>query len=242
MGDEAFRPLVVMPAYNEEEALGGVLAEVFDRLPGWGVVVISDGSVDRTAQVAKEAGAVVLDLPFNLGVGGALRAGFQYAVRFGYTHALQLDADGQHDPGEVPKLVETMRSTGAGLVIGARFAGTGAYQVRGPRRWAMVVLAKILSRVCRTTLTDTTSGFKLMDRDALTLFSNDYPAEYLGDTIEALVVAARKGVVVRQVGVEMRDRKGGQPSHSPFKAAIFLLRAVVVLVLALTRAMPRGKG
>ena len=121
MGDEAFRPLVVMPAYNEEEA-----------------------------------GAVALNLPFNL--------------------------------------------------------------------------------------TDTTSGFKLMDRDALTLFSNDYPAEYLGDTIEALVVAARNGVVVRQVGVEMRDRKGGQPSHSPFKAAIFLLRAVVVLVLALTRAMPRGKG
>ena len=188
MGDEAFRPLVVMPAYNEEEALGGVLAEVFDRLPGWGVVVISDGSVDRTAQVAKEAGAVVLNLPFNLGVGGALRAGFQYAVRFGYTHALQLDADGQHDPGEVPKLVETMRSTGAGLVIGARFAGTGEYQVRGPRRWAMVVLAKILSRVCRTTLTHTASGFKLMDHDALTLFSNDYPAEYLGDTIEALVV------------------------------------------------------
>src|SRR5450759_4682025 len=120
-----------MPAYNEEEALGDVLAEVFDRLPGWGVVVVSDGSVDRTAQVAKQAGAMVLDLPFNLGVGGALRAGFLYPVRYGNTHALQLDADGQHDPSEVPKLVETMRSTGAGLVIGARFAGTGAYQVRG---------------------------------------------------------------------------------------------------------------
>lgn len=86
MGDEAFRPLVVMPAYNEEEALGGVLAEVFDRLPGWGVVVVSDSSVDRTAQVAKQAGAVVLNLPINLGVGGALRAGFQYAG-YGYTHA-----------------------------------------------------------------------------------------------------------------------------------------------------------
>lgn len=230
--------LVVVPAWNEEEALPGVLAEVREVLPGTDVLVVSDGSTDRTAERARAGGATVLELPFNLGVGGAMRAGFTYAVRRGYPAVVQLDADGQHDPRAVAALVRTAAAEGADLVIGARFAGVGSYTVRGPRRFAMRLLSVILSRVTRTRLTDTTSGLKLVGPRALALFSREYPAEYLGDTVEALVVAARAGLVVRQVPVDMRARQGGRPSQSPVSAAVFLVRALLALVMALSRPGP----
>lgn len=178
---------------------------------------------------------MVLDLPINLGVGGAMRAGYKFAWREGYDVAIQLDADGQHDPREVPNLLTAMMSEQADVVIGARFAGEGAYSVRGPRRWAMRVLSVVLSKVARTRLTDTTSGFKASNRRAIALFSREYPAEYLGDTIESLVISARSGLRVRQVGVSMRPRAGGTPSHNPLKAALFLARAILALLIALTR-------
>ncbi|SHI29192.1 Glycosyltransferase involved in cell wall bisynthesis [Actinomyces denticolens] len=228
--------LVIIPAWNEEIALPGVIAEVQSKLGGIAdIVVVSDGSTDRTAALARSAGVTVLDLPINLGVGGAMRAGFVYAARYGYSHAVQLDADGQHDPSEIPVMLECARATGADLVIGARFAGKGDYSVRGPRHWAMKTLSAILSRVSGTRLTDTTSGFKLYNSRALAVFSHDYPAEYLGDTIEALVVAKRSGLRVRQVAVRMRPRAGGEPSHNPLKAARFLLRAFLALGIALSR-------
>lgn len=230
-----FRPLIVLPAWNESATIASVLTEIRTHLPGWDMVVVSDGSTDSTAPIVRGLGLPVLDLPFNLGVGGAMRAGFAYAERHGYTHALQLDADGQHDPAEVGKLEERWRETGADIVIGARFAGSGDYTVRGPRKWAMKLLSAVLSRVCRTKLTDTTSGFKLVGPRALHLFAVNYPAEYLGDTVEALVMAARAGLAVEQVGVAMRERAGGTPSHSPIKAAVFLGRAFMALGVALTR-------
>ena len=178
---------------------------------------------------------MVLDLPFNLGVGGAMRAGYKFASRSGYSNTVQLDADGQHDPGEVNTLIRCMAEEGADIVIGARFAGVGNYSVRGPRRWSMRILSIVLSRVARTHLTDTTSGFKACNRAAIRLFAADYPAEYLGDTVESLVIASRADLRVRQVGVEMRDRAGGRPSHSPIKAAVFLIRAMFALAIALSR-------
>lgn len=232
---QAVRSLVIIPAWNEEETIGSVLTEVAAVLPGWDVVVVSDGSTDATAATVRTRGVAVVELPFNLGVGGAMRAGYAYARRHGYDLALQLDADGQHDPAEVPRLVAAMAETGADLVIGARFAGRGEYEARGPRRWAMVLLGSVLSRVTRTRLTDSTSGFKLADRRTIDVFALNFPAEYLGDTIEALVIAARTGLVVRQAPVQMRERAGGTPSHSPLKSALFLLRAFLALAVSLTR-------
>lgn len=229
------RQLVVLPAWNEEAALGGVLVEIAETLPDVDVLVVSDGSTDRTASVGRQAGVPVLELPINLGVGGAMRAGYKYAERHGYDVMIQLDADGQHDPRDVPKLLATMEEHRADVVIGARFAGTGAYTVRGPRRWAMKLLSGTLSRVAGTRLTDTTSGFKACGSRAIALYARNYPAEYLGDTVEALVTASRAGLVVRQVGVQMRPRAGGTPSQSTAKAALFLGRAVLALVLAMTR-------
>jgi glycosyltransferase involved in cell wall biosynthesis len=227
--------LIIVPAWNEQETVGAVIHEVHATLPGADVLVVNDGSTDRTSDVAEAAGAAVLELPVNLGVGGAMRAGYKYALRRGYGRTVQLDADGQHDPAAVLALLETMEAEGADVVIGARFAGVGDYRVRGPRKWSMRVLSVVLSRVCRTRLTDTTSGFKACDREAIRLFAANYPAEYLGDTVESLVIAARAGLKVRQVGVAMRERAGGRPSHSPIKAAIFLVRAVVALGVALSR-------
>ncbi|MBI9114784.1 glycosyltransferase family 2 protein [Sanguibacter suaedae] len=234
--------LVILPAWNEQDALPRVLAELQVALPGADLLVVNDGSTDRTAQVAREGGAMVLDLPLNLGVGGAMRAGYKFAARRGYDVAVQVDADGQHDPADVLRVVDALRTEQADVVIGARFAGRGTYAVRGPRRWAMRLLSSSLSRVAKTRLTDTTSGFKASNRRAIALFSVDYPAEYLGDTIESLVIASRAGLRIRQIGVEMRPRVAGTPSHNPAKAAIFLGRAVLALVIALTRPAHRAAG
>ena len=206
--------LAIMPAWNEAAVIGSVIEEVL-RVAGdkVDVLVVSDGSTDATARIAREAGAAVLDLPLNLGVGGAMRAGYLYAERHGYRRAIQLDADGQHDPAEIDTLFDAARAEAADLVIGARFAGKGDYKVRGPRQWAMKLLSVILSRVCGTRLTDTTSGFKLANRRAIHLFAHDYPAEYLGDTIEALVIARRSGLCIRQAAVVMRP-SGSSSGHS----------------------------
>lgn len=233
MSSALARTLVVMPAYNEEESVAAVVREVFEKLPGVVCLVVDDGSTDQTAREALEAGALVARLPFNLGVGGAMRVGFRFALDHGLDNVVQVDSDGQHDPGQVPALLERLGD--ADLVLGARFAGEGDYEVKGPRRWAMVVLSKVLSRVARTELSDTTSGFKASGPRAVRLFADNYPAEYLGDTVESLVIAARAKLVIVQVPVSMRVRSGGRPSHNPFKAAVYLGRACLALVFAFLR-------
>lgn len=238
---EESRLLVIVPAWNEEETLPGVLTELERSLPRADVLVVNDGSTDRTSHVARSTDrTMVLDLPLNLGVGGAMRAGYRFALRHGYDRTVQVDADGQHDPADVLRVVAALDDERADVVIGARFAGRGTYSVRGPRRWAMSLLSTTLSRVARTRLTDTTSGFRASNRRAIELFAREYPAEYLGDTVESLVIACRAGLTVRQVGVEMRPRAGGTPSHSPVKAAVFLGRALLALVIALSRPLHHG--
>lgn len=228
------RVLIIVPAWNEAASIADVINEIRGELPGVDVLVVDDGSADATSAVAAKAGALVATLPYNLGVGGAMRTGYRYARDQGYDVAIQIDADGQHDPRYVPKLVDALAEVD--LVIGSRFAGEGEYRVRGPRRWAMTMLSRVLSWVAGTRLTDTTSGFKAVNRPLIELFARWYPAEYLGDTIEALVRAARSGFRIGQVPVAMRSRMAGNPSASPFKATLYLLRAFMVLLLALIRA------
>jgi glycosyltransferase involved in cell wall biosynthesis len=228
------RPLVIIPSWNEADSIGAVVAEVRGELPGVDVLVVDDGSSDDTSALAAAAGARVARLPFNLGVGGAMRTGYRYARDHGYDIAVQVDADGQHDPRYVPKLLDELAD--ADLVIGSRFAGVGEYRVRGPRRWAMWMLSVVLSRLAHTRLTDTTSGFKACNRPLIEFFAGWYPAEYLGDTVETLVRVSRRGYRVREIPVVMRVRMGGNPSHSPLRAAIYLFRAFTVLLLALIRS------
>jgi glycosyltransferase involved in cell wall biosynthesis len=230
------RVLVVMPALNEQASVAAVITHVKQSLPGMDVLVVDDGSSDDTAAQARQAGAQVARLAVNLGVGGAMRTGFRYAVARGYTVVVQVDADGQHDPDEVAALLDALED--ADIVIGSRFAGKGAYQARGPRKYAMVVLSLVFSRLAKTKLTDVTSGAKAMGPRAIKLFAGYYPAEYLGDTVESLVMAIRAGLRIKEVPVLMRERTAGTPSHSPIKSAVYLSRAGLALLLALVRRRP----
>jgi glycosyltransferase involved in cell wall biosynthesis len=231
------RVLIAVPAWNEAATVGSVVRDLRKHVPDADVVVVDDGSSDRTALEARLAGAKVMVLPFNVGAGGAMRTAFLHAHRCGYDAVVQVDADGQHDPASVIDLVAALSR--CSLVIGSRFGRESDYRVRGPRRWAMLMLARVLSRVARTKLTDTTSGFRAADRTAVRLFARHYPAEYLGDTIDSLVIASRAGLTICEVPVVMRLRQGGRASHAPFKATLYLARSALALAVALTRSKNR---
>jgi len=227
------RVLIIVPAWNEAGNVGTTVREIRAASPSYDVVVIDDGSVDQTSRVARDAGARVLTLPFNLGVGGAMRTGFTYAQRQGYARAIQVDADGQHNPADIDRVLAGLDQ--ADISIGARFAEVGDYSVRGPRRWAMVVLAKVVSRVAKTPLTDVTSGFRAANSRAIDQYVRYYPAEYLGDTLDSLVAACHAGLTVTQVPVAMRARTQGRPSQGAVGSTKYLLRSVFALGLAVMR-------
>lgn len=227
-----------MPAFNEAESVAAVVAEVIAETGHFAdCLVIDDGSRDATAGFAREAGAMVARLPHNLGVGGALRTGFVFAREHGYKAVVQVDADGQHDPRYVAQLVAGLDESD--LVIGARFAGDGDYVVTGPRKWAMQFLAITIRAMTGVRLTDTTSGFKAAGPRAIALFAEHMPAEYLGDTVEALVIAARSGCRISQQPVAMRLRLGGQPSSGPMRSAKYLARAMMAIAIAAMRPVKK---
>jgi glycosyltransferase involved in cell wall biosynthesis len=239
MSNPGDRVLVIVPAWNEARNVGHTVSEVLGADPSYDVVVVDDGSADGTADVARDHGARVLVLPFNLGVGGAMRTGFTYAMRQGYARAIQVDADGQHNPADIARVLAGLDQ--ADISIGARFADVGDYAVRGPRRWAMVVLASVVSRVAKVRLTDVTSGFRAANRRAIEQYVRYYPAEYLGDTLDSLIEALHSGLQVTQVPVAMRPRMHGKPSQHPIGATIYLLRSVFALALALMRGALRRR-
>jgi len=231
--------LIVLPAWNEEDSVGLVVKEAHDALPEARILVVNDGSTDRTAEVAREAGASVISNPFNLGVGGAMRVGFRYARSHGYSSLVQVDADGQHDPRDIGQLVSVLdRGPDPHVVIGARFSGTGDFAVPWARRLAMRLLAVYLSHVTGTTLTDVTSGFRAHNPAAIALFAQAYPADYLADTVESLVISTRAGGHVTQIPVAMRPRYGGAPSQSSPWAMAYLFRVMVMLLINAVRHQP----
>lgn len=233
MAEDSHRVLVIVPAWNEEANVANTIHEILTADSRYDVVVVDDGSTDATAAAARDAGATVLVLPFNLGVGGAMKTGYTYAQRHGYSQAIQVDADGQHNPANIAEVLRGLDR--ADISIGARFADVGDYSVRGPRRWAMLFLAGVVSRVAKTRLTDVTSGFRAANRRAIDQYVKYYPAEYLGDTIDSLVAAAHAGLSVTQVPVAMRPRAHGNPSQGAIGSTVYLFRSVFALGLALMR-------
>lgn len=223
------RTCVIVPAFNEEAAVGDVVRSVTAALPWADVLVVNDGSRDATAAVAKEAGAIVLSLPVNLGIGGAVQAGYRYADRHGFDFALQIDGDGQHDPCEAHLVLNPIRDGAADLVVGSRWLGRGEYVAPKARRFGMRVLSALVSRSAGMTLTDTTSGFRAVGQRGITLFAEEYPTDY--PEVETLVLAARRGLRLQEVGVSMNLRSTGQSSISGFKSAYFMIRVITVLVV-----------
>jgi len=232
--------LVIIPAFNEAEALPAALASLRATRPDLDVVVIDDGSADHTAQVARDGGAVVIVLPYNLGLGGALRAGFRYAVRSGYQRAVQFDGDGQHDATCI-RLLDAELDDGADLAIGSRFArpvtGEGApsapsdYQVSTARSGAMSLLRGLVRVLTGEKFTDTTSGFRGFSRPMLEFFSIHYPAEYM-ESVEALILAHGAGFDVREVPVTMSERDGGVASTRGLRLGYHYLRVLVVMAVS----------
>ena len=232
--------IVIVPALNEQETVSAVIADIRRDL-GADVLVVDDGSSDRTAAVARQAGASVVRHPFNLGVGAALRTGFRYAEARGYSIAMQIDADGQHDPFEAAKLLDAVRS-GTDIVVGSRFAaGSGTYRVTSGRRISMKLLSTVLSRRVGRPITDTTSGYRAFSRTAIELFATQYPSAYLSDTVESLLIAHYNGLAIDEVPVTMHERMGGVPSNNFVRSAYHLVRLVLVIMLSRSRR-PLSKG
>lgn len=201
--------LVVIPAHNEAASVGVVVSRV--RAVGYPCVVVDDGSEDDTAAVAGGAGASVVRMPVNVGVGGAMKCGFAYAVSQGYERVVQVDGDLQHPPEAIPDLIAAA-DRGADLVIGSRFSA--GYEVTGARRLSMRLLANLVSRRVGTRLDDVTSGFRVISEPLLSAFARQYPAEYLGDTVEAVLQAGASGATIVQVPVSMEPRRHGQATPS----------------------------
>ena len=227
---------MIIPACNEEQSLPAVLADLA-AMPGFDVVVIDDGSLDRSADVARSAGTPVLVLPFNLGIGGALRCGFRYAVEQGYERAVQLDADGQHDPEELATLLKPI-DRGIDLAVGSRFADDShEYDVGNTRRRAMGVLRLVVRLLSGRSFTDTSSGFRAFSRPMLEYFAVHYPSEYM-ESVEALVLALSAGYRVEEVPTRMHARTAGEASTLRVRLVYHYLR-VVITVLVQARRRPQ---
>ncbi len=222
------KSLVAIPAWNEQGSISAVIDKVREHRPNADILVVNDGSNDSTAEVAKSAGAIVVSLPFNVGVGGAMRTAFIYAKREGYGALVQVDADGQHDPADLDRVLDGLES--ADIVVGTRFHPDSMYLVGGPRRWAMILLSKALSRMNHGTISDPTSGFRSAGPRAIELFAVEYPADYLGDTVGSLAIAIRSGLTVHETPVTMYFREVGRPSKNALWSALYLGRASLAIL------------
>ncbi len=205
-----------------------VIMKVRSHQPGVDILVVDDGSTDDTAVRARGAGATVISLPFNVGVGGAMRTAFLFAKREGYQAIVQVDADGQHDPADLQRVLDGLSE--ADIVVGTRFHPESTYFVGGPRRWAMVLLSKALTSMNKGTISDPTSGFRSAGPRAISLFALEYPADYLGDTVGSLAIAIRRGLVVHETPVTMYFRQFGRPSKNAVWSALYLGRATLAIV------------
>jgi glycosyltransferase involved in cell wall biosynthesis len=232
------RVLVIVPALNEERSVGAVVQ--MTRRLGYDVCVVDDGSTDATGAHARAAGATVLRVPLNLGVGGALRCGFRWALAHAYDVVVQLDADGQHDPNEIARLLGAMRENAADMVIGSRFAeGSGAYEVHTARRFAMSLLARRAARITGTQVIDSTSGFRAIRRPLLDGFAANYPVEYLGDTVEALIEAGRSGATIVEHPISASPRAHGRGSAGVLASIWYVARVLIATELMHNRRRGR---
>lgn len=229
--------MVLVPAYNEEASISRLLADVRRHLPGAALVVVDDGSADRTAEVAREAGARVLRLPCNLGVGPAVQTGFRYAIESGFDYLIRLDGDGQHPPAEALKLIEAMRSQPTDLVVGTRYGEGSTYRGNWFRRVVLKGLAVFISIICRKWITDPTSGFWLVSRPLLQCFSLHYPSDY--PEAEAIALLRRQGFSLEEVPVAFKPRQAGESSIRAWGTVLFAAKVFLALFVDRLRAVDR---
>jgi glycosyltransferase involved in cell wall biosynthesis len=222
------RRIAIVPAFNEEGAVGRVIDGILAYDQGLEIVVVDDGSSDRTADVARARGAHVLRLPFNLGIGGAVQTGFRYAFENGFDLAVRLDGDGQHDPQQLDAVVAPVLRGDVDIAVGSRYLSESeGYQSSAPRRIGIRILAKTVSLLTRQRITDPTSGFQALNRKAITLFAADYPHDY--PEVEALVLVVRHRLRLCEVPVAMRPRTTGQSSIRAASSVYYMVKVLLAL-------------
>jgi glycosyltransferase involved in cell wall biosynthesis len=222
--------LAIVPAYNEASAIGGVVRELRAVRPNLDVLVVDDGSKDGTAGAAARAGARVVTLPFNLGIGGAVQTGFMYAMEHGYDMAVQVDGDGQHIPSQIPILVSALESRRADVVIGSRFLdATRGYTTSSLRRVGVRIFTRVNSLLVRKRITDNTSGFRVFNRRALAFLSESYPQDY--PEPESVVLLGRNGFVLEEVAVLMRERGTGKSSISALRSVYYMVKVLLAIFI-----------
>jgi glycosyltransferase involved in cell wall biosynthesis len=231
--------LVIIPAFDEAPRVGQVVARVYEALPDADVLVVDDGSRDETAKVARSAGARVVSLPFNLGYGVALQTGYKYALIKGYDSVLQMDADGQHEPRDLPALLEVVRSNRADVAIGSRFLSARKYDAPFMRRAGMRVFAAIASALTRTRVTDPTSGFQALNRRVAEYYASPaYPADY--PDADVLVMLHYAGFKFVEVPVTMYPADGGKSMHSGWRPLYYVFKMFLSIIMVILRGKQRA--
>jgi glycosyltransferase involved in cell wall biosynthesis len=232
--------LAIVPAYNEASAVSGVVRELRAVRPRVDVLVVNDGSVDGTAGEAERAGARVVNLPFNLGIGGAVQTGFRYALEHGYDMAVQVDGDGQHIPAQIPVLIDALESMHADVVIGSRFLdATGGYTTSPLRRIGVRVFTRVNSLVLRRRITDNTSGFRVFNRRALAFLSDNYPQDY--PEPESVILLGRNGFILKEVAVRMRERGSGKSSISALRSVYYMVKVLLAIFMDVFKTPIKGE-
>ncbi len=225
--------LIIVPAYNEEESLPGALRDLRASLPSADVLVVNDGSTDSTGKIACESGVKALHLPFNLGIGGAMQAGYRYAEQYGYDIAMQFDGDGQHLGKEIDKLVKPLLMGESDLVIGSRFLLPGTYRASLFRMIGIRIFSFIISRILGTPVTDSTSGFRAANRRVIEFFSRTYPDDY--PEVEALVLLHKARLRITEVAVAMGERTGGVSSITPIRSVYYMVKVLLAIFIDLLK-------
>lgn len=223
------KKLVIIPAYNEEKSILSTVQDVLDHAPGFDYVVVNDCSRDHTRQVCREHHLNLLDLPINLGIGGAIQTGYRYALERGYDMAVQIDGDGQHDARYLQAMADKLESEGLDMVIGSRFIENQGFQSTGLRRFGIQFFKRLIRLLFGTTITDATSGMRLCNRRVLEQFSNDYPQDY--PEPETVAWLLRRGYRVQEVPVVMRERQAGESSINPAKSIYYMIKVSTAILI-----------
>jgi glycosyltransferase involved in cell wall biosynthesis len=227
--------LVIMPSFNEEKALPGVLAELSTIIPPSHVLVVNDGSTDGTSVVARRAGVEVVDLPMNMGIGVAVQTGYKFAKEHGYKFAIQCDADGQHPPAQIGILKQTMTQTGADMVIGSRFYGAegGGFRSSFMRRQCIRFFSYWIELIAGIKVYDVTSGFRLCNSRAILIFADEYPFDY--PEPESIVMLKKLGYLIVETPIKMRERQGGVSSIGLFGGVYYMVKVSIGLFVRTLR-------
>jgi glycosyltransferase involved in cell wall biosynthesis len=227
------KTIAIIPAFNEQDAIGIVIDELAAFDPAVDVLVVDDASHDATAERARQRGARVVTLPFNLGIGGAVQTGFRYAAENGYELAIRVDGDGQHDPAELRPLLDMVREGRADMCIGSRFVDAGGYRSSVTRRVGIRILARTVSLLTAQRVTDTTSGFQVLNRKAIELFAADYPHDY--PEVEAAVMAHKNRLRLAECPVQMRERAAGRSSIRGLRTVYYMAKVMLAIVIGSLR-------